>query len=163
MELSLEKERCARFARARLSPALADPREALAASDYHARAFGLDRRKTHHLSVARQSDNSLFMNPRHAAALALVGWYFIMPPTRTSPKGIVNMDIKAPLSRWQIVGRFDSTKDCNESPDQLRKMQRETENPNISPVENRNEEGAMNILLAKSQCIASDDPRLKEK
>jgi len=106
------------------------------------------------------------MNLRHAAALALAGWYFIMPPTRINrlPKGnsVVNMDIKAPLSQWQIVGRFDSTKDCNEYPDQLRKMQRETENPNISAVEKRNEEATMNILLAKSRCNSTDDPRLKE-
>ena len=101
------------------------------------------------------------MKPRHAAALALVGWYFILPPSRTSPKGIVNMNTKAPLSRWQIVGRFDSTNDCNEYSDELRKAQRETENPNISPVEKRIEEGTMNILLANSQCIATDDPRIK--
>ncbi len=101
------------------------------------------------------------MTLRHAAALVLVGWYFIMPPARTSPKGIVNMNIKAPLSRWQIVGRFDSIKDCNEYSDELRKMTREAENPNISPVEKRIEEGTMNILLANSQCIATDDPRIK--
>jgi hypothetical protein len=28
-----------------------------------------------HLSVARRSANSMSVNPQHAAALALVGWY----------------------------------------------------------------------------------------
>ena len=71
------------------------------------------------------------------------------------------MNIKAPLSRWQIVGRFDSTEECNEYADELRKMQRETENPNISVVEKNNEETTMNIRLAQSRCIEADDPRLK--
>jgi len=31
-----------------------------------------------HLSVARRSVNSLSMDPRHPAALALVGWYRIL-------------------------------------------------------------------------------------
>lgn len=101
----------------------------------------------------------------HGAAVVLVGWYFIMPPTRFSRlptgKNVVHMNIKAPLSRWQIVGRFDSIKECNEYADELRKTQRETENPNISAVEKNNEETTMNIRLAKSRCIDTDDPRLK--
>ena len=103
------------------------------------------------------------MKPRHAAALALVGWYFMIPPARTGPKGIVNMHAEAPLARWQIVGRFDSTKDCTQYSDQLRTMQRESENPNASAIEKRNEEATMNLVLAKARCIATDDPRLKEK
>jgi hypothetical protein len=34
------------------------------------------------LSVARWSGNSMSMNPRHAAALALVGWHLMVPPHR---------------------------------------------------------------------------------
>jgi hypothetical protein len=34
------------------------------------------------------------MKPRHAAALALVGWYLMMPPWRPT------VDVSAPLSRW---------------------------------------------------------------
>jgi hypothetical protein len=33
-----------------------------------------------HLSVARLSANSMSMNLRHAAALAIVGWYLMIPP-----------------------------------------------------------------------------------
>jgi len=44
---------------------------------------GLDKKvKPHHLSVARRSANSLSMNLRHAAALALIGWYLMVPPPR---------------------------------------------------------------------------------
>jgi len=35
------------------------------------------------LSAAQQSVNPLFVNLRHAAALALVGWYLIVPPVLT--------------------------------------------------------------------------------
>jgi len=105
------------------------------------------------------------MKLRHAAALALVGWFFVLPPTRfqrlPSGKTAVHMNPKAPLSRWQILGRFDSTEECYEYSNELRKVQHETDPPSISAVEEQDEETTMNVYLAKSQCIVTDDPRLK--
>jgi hypothetical protein len=43
------------------------------------------------------------MNPCHAASLALVGWYLMMPPW-----GKVN----APLSEWVVYQSFDSAEVC---------------------------------------------------
>ena len=51
------------------------------------------------------------MKPCHAAALALVGWYLILP--RVLPNGAT--DIKAPLSEWEQSGVFDHAADCNQA------------------------------------------------
>jgi hypothetical protein len=44
------------------------------------------------------------MNPRHAAALALVGWYLIVAPNRQTD---------VPLGRWEVVANFDSEFLCD--------------------------------------------------
>jgi hypothetical protein len=49
------------------------------------------------------------MKPRHAAALALVGWY-LMIPSSMLPAGAA---YKEPLRKWQIVRSFDTADDCN--------------------------------------------------
>jgi hypothetical protein len=36
------------------------------------------------------------MKPRHAAALALVGWYLLLPPITGIPS---NLDVDAPFSK----------------------------------------------------------------
>jgi hypothetical protein len=49
-------------------------------------------------------DKSETMNPRHAAALALVGWYLMVPPMYQHHE----IDDKAPLSQWRIIQSFDT-------------------------------------------------------
>jgi hypothetical protein len=99
------------------------------------------------------------MKPRHGAAIALVGWYLIAPPPRSSDDVY---DPKAPLSEWQIVGRFDTIEDCHSYPDRLPAiMHGFYAEHHISESEERNDDAASKSLLAKSQCIATDDPRLK--
>jgi len=43
------------------------------------------------------------MNIRHAAALALVGWYLMVP---------VRNDSRAPISQWYQAGDFDTPEEC---------------------------------------------------
>ena len=43
------------------------------------------------------------MKPRHAAALALVGWYLMMP-LKDHPE--------APIKYWSQIGSYDSAKEC---------------------------------------------------
>ncbi len=45
------------------------------------------------------------MNPRHAAALALVGWYLMVPPTSGTT---------LPIGQWDHVGSFDKIDDCED-------------------------------------------------
>jgi hypothetical protein len=91
------------------------------------------------------------MKPRHAAALALLGWYLMAPPV--NPKLPEGIDAEAPLSHWSIMGSFDTASECvNLFAIRFKKKQPPTP------------KGQLNHSLAKSsECIATDDPRLKRK
>jgi hypothetical protein len=52
------------------------------------------------------------MNLRHAAALALVGWYLMMPPLAGPNASNLRVDLTAKLSQWEIVDSFDSADVC---------------------------------------------------
>jgi hypothetical protein len=57
------------------------------------------------------------MKPPHAAALALVGWYLMVPPFQgTSPEN-ARVNANAPLNQWQKWAGFDSAKECNQASD----------------------------------------------
>ncbi len=120
-----------------------------------------------YLSGARRSDNSLFVNLRHAAALALVGWYLMLPPLIRVPpdprdpgRDRVAPDSDAPLSRWFWSGSFDSADACQRSQEkEIAKTQRR--NSLSSPPYEIDRNAEMAVL--KARCIAADDPRLKEK
>jgi hypothetical protein len=86
------------------------------------------------------------MKPRHAAALALVGWYLMAPPMNPDK----NVRVNAPLSQWQIVDSFDNAQDCHDKKARL-----------TSDMMNRQPELGRRAL--HSACISTDDPRLKEK
>ena len=49
----------------------------------------------------------------HLAALALVGWYLMMPPD--SAKIPHDVDADAPLSRWVVVTSFDTDENCEKA------------------------------------------------
>jgi hypothetical protein len=105
---------------------------------------------------------------RHAVALALVGWYLMMPPLRP-PQSIrwsegkfqVDTLTPAPLSQWTIVDSFDSARECRESHlkllnDRLVKLDHDRIMNSVK--------GYIQIEQAyNAKCVASDDPRLKEK
>ena len=88
------------------------------------------------------------MKVRHAAALALVGWFLMVPP-QVCPKNVFNQvpcgrDLNAPLNKWLSRGYFDSADDCD---DRLRTMK--------SPFP----PGAPSIV-DEYQCVYEGDPRL---
>jgi hypothetical protein len=63
------------------------------------------------------------VNLRHAAALALVGWYLLIPPvfspTGNNPRS--SNDLTAALNRWDILGRpFNSEESCSKEKQRLR-------------------------------------------
>ena len=103
------------------------------------------------------------MDRRRAAALALVGWYLMYPPSQAETSWICGrsaefvrdglgwgkscqelahtVDSEAPLAQWHQAGEpFETLSECEEVRDKRLK-----------------EPG---MMLAK--CIASDDPRLKQ-
>ena len=81
---------------------------------------------------------------RRAAALALVGWYLIWPPSK-------HMDV--PIAYWVHYDSYDSAKECREAQADLVAKSKDLDSKM---------HGLM-MALGVSQCIASNDPRLKEK
>ena len=95
------------------------------------------------------------MKSRHAAALALVGWYLMGPLVDQKAGKIV---YEAPLTYWEHEGSFDTAAECERKrKDNLRLMTNLRMNStDRSPGSYL---GLDSALAAK--CIASDDPRLK--
>ena len=91
------------------------------------------------------------MKHLHAATLALVGWYLMVPPFRGK-----EYDVKAQLSDWSIMKEFDTEKGCKDYPAHLEKLLKEKHHGDGNLVVNK-------VLFDKTQCIASDDPHLKKK
>jgi hypothetical protein len=88
------------------------------------------------------------MNARHAASLALVGWYLMAAPPQSFRD---NQYHEAPLGEWIHKGTFHSEFECKQK------------------LSNGcHEVGGKGMLgfegpLCWARCVASDDPRLKEK
>ncbi|MGA6972363.1 MAG: hypothetical protein WBY93_12080 [Candidatus Binatus sp.] len=93
------------------------------------------------------------MKPRHAAALAFVAWYLMMPPPR--PVGDhFETNFSAPLSKWTKVRRFDLQSRC----ETVREAYQQKPTDNLVIMLGTAEAQA---TTKASLCIAGDDPRLK--
>ncbi len=101
------------------------------------------------------------MNLRHAAALAVVGWYLMYPPM-TSPNQVPT---DWPLAEWKNVGSFDTATDCEGVKIQMADMIRDpTEIAKMK--EDALKEGGhwdQQVAITRSEaakCVSTDDPRL---
>src|SRR5271156_2666492 len=130
------------------------------------------------------------MNPRHAAALALVGWYLLAPlpqinPATHLPTG--QADLNVPFRYWMHWSSFDSAKKCEterqrqihlyfQNDAKLRNEQSEQQEEAFEKGEDQAQNkptgwhhalhgshgfGVTSALSA--QCIGTDDPRLEDK
>ena len=102
------------------------------------------------------------MKLRHAAALALAGWYLMLPPVRStsllSPatkmaatRGFFDCyDANAPISQWQTIEAFDTAEQCKAA----------STKSALSHRQHGLDCGLASAWL-DAQCIATDDPRLK--
>jgi hypothetical protein len=115
------------------------------------------------------------MKPRHAAALALVGWYLMILPLDHSEEHFL---VDAPLSQWRMTYALDSANECERWLNDLRNDAKKDENEKLhtwfdakkagrEPTDSQTQEVAKSLSIAvasgQMMCIASDDPRLKEK
>ncbi len=95
------------------------------------------------------------MNPRHAAALILLGWYLVEPPpfqnawwSRYWPWSIPHQwNVDAPLSLWTTRDKFATLKECQDE---------------LAATNKANAEYIASSIQAW-QCVAGDDPRLGSK
>jgi len=107
------------------------------------------------------------MKPCHAAVLALVGWYLMMPPFVKVGPGPRDPgrdrvpDSDAPLSKWFWAGSFDSVDACQRS--QEKEISRTQRRNSLSPSPPAETGTNVKTALQRARCIDSDDPRLKEK
>ncbi len=84
------------------------------------------------------------MKTRHFAALALMGWYLIVPPTtRIWWVGPERTDNTAQMSKWTIEQSFDKAGLCQDA-------RLATERISADAA----------IRMSSAVCISSDDPRL---
>ena len=87
---------------------------------------------------------------RHATALALVGWYLMVPPI-VDGVAVIN----APVSKWIVNTPFDSASECDKAQGILvLRAKRDLEKVQRTDL-------AIAISFTQAQCIATDDPRLK--
>jgi hypothetical protein len=93
----------------------------------------------------------------HAAALALVGWYLMVPPPVLHSS--LPVDLGAPLSEWRLFSIHDSAAECEQGLVAFYKLAKTELVAN--PADERDR--VQYYQLENSQCVASDDPRLKAK
>jgi hypothetical protein len=109
------------------------------------------------------------MNLRHAAALALVGWYLMVPPVGKNDDGDIVIGIVRPFHDWFISRNYDSAEECRRDailqtrsgpkPELTGKVFFYPTN-DLAPGD---DVAVVELLNKHAQCIATDDPRLKEK
>jgi hypothetical protein len=92
------------------------------------------------------------MNIRHAAALALVGWYMVTPPIAGDANGRSWIDFKKPVTQWTIVNKFDSKEDCRKA---LRYHELSAEKAGASG--DAESKQLWQEAFSKAQCIAEND------
>jgi hypothetical protein len=100
------------------------------------------------------------MKPRHAAALALVGWYLIAPPLRSvEPELELHgeadydyLDEHAAYPDWKLISVLNTEAECEHVRDFAERRVAEDVFLNTDPELQQ---------LGEAECMASDDPRLK--
>jgi len=106
------------------------------------------------------------MNPRHAVAFALLGWYLLIPPVFSAmgdhPRAF--NDLSAPINKWDIQASFDSEAGCEKEKARIRteaplRLKFASEHPDQDQNGNI---AAVAQAWQLSECVTSDDPRLKQ-
>jgi hypothetical protein len=101
------------------------------------------------------------MNMRYTAALALAGWYLMIPPydpsfsVSNAPTAGQHVDIDAPLSSWTEHSAYDTAAGCEKGKVEQTRTAEESEK--FSPPS----EHILSFSLLEGLCVEADDPRLK--
>jgi hypothetical protein len=92
------------------------------------------------------------MDPRHAAALALVGWYLMMPATKKAA-------LEGPSGSWKVSSAHDTAADC----EAVRAQGIEILKTAVQKQPNNDAALTALGIATFAQCVATDDPRLRPK
>jgi len=99
------------------------------------------------------------MKLRHAATLTLIGlgWYLMVPPD--VHKGSASVKTLEPMGQWLNLHSFDTAAACENGLADATKGIKDDLSKNPTSV------AALRKFrwISDAECIASDDPRLKEK
>ena len=98
------------------------------------------------------------MKPRHTAALALVGWYLLVPLLVNAP---YKVDTEAPLRSWKVYQTFDTRDECDKSRLAGQAKYKHTASAQVGSIKKGTRAFALQMTFAR--CVSSDDPRLKTK
>ena len=82
------------------------------------------------------------MKLHHTAALAVAGWYLMMPPLGSDGR----RDDSAPLPQWKIRGSFDTAVECADA---------------LAEQLGRDFPEMVRQAIHASRCVSIDDPRLE--
>lgn len=93
------------------------------------------------------------MKLHSVAALTLVGWYLMAPPLNSDLK----VNYHALLSQWVLVASYDRAAECEK--ERTRRLKQAA----AEPIKDSTTALLEFSEASNSVCIASDDPRLKEK
>jgi hypothetical protein len=94
------------------------------------------------------------MKPRHAAALALVGWYLIAPPIRNGGPDYNYLDEHAAYPDWKLICVLNTEASC----ERLREYAYRT----VSDLKEEDFDADPELgQYSEAECMASDDPRIK--
>ena len=94
-----------------------------------------------------------------AAALALVGWYLMAPPTYPGPNGSYIAKTSVSLRLWQNIGSYDHASECE---DERRAFLDLKKSESTSAFAQEPQESKPFIVSSWSAiCVPSDDPRLQ--
>jgi hypothetical protein len=107
-----------------------------------------------HFNGIRTSGTTYRMRLRHAAALALVGWYLMLPPVN---QDTASVDSKAAVVHWtKLDGKYETEKACAKA--------LSDHNPLIEAIDGSGYARAKKVqaeLVSDAQCIDENDPRFK--
>jgi hypothetical protein len=95
------------------------------------------------------------MKPRHAAALVLMGWYLMVPPSSGSHPQT------APLSGWLVIRGYDSAGEC----EAVRATKTQPPSQAVNDLVKKYAPPGKWVDLAPeinpaARCVATDDPLL---
>jgi hypothetical protein len=94
------------------------------------------------------------MKLRHAAALALVLWYLMVPPSKGSPTFL--FDARAPFNKWTVRDTFDTASECRQSAKTTARLFKAFAKKDGTAAAINNSK-----RFATAICLETDDPRLK--